>query len=525
MLKWPRFVVALLVAPILLALFPIAVTAQGDLVGDGVVEDGGSAEIAELLDPIVRRRGGRIGVAVYAADLGNPLYLHNADLPLTPASNMKLYTTAAALDRLGPDFQYTTSVYADGEIHPDGTLDGDLILIGRGDPTLSGRFHGDSVTYVFDRFAARLKRMGIRRVTGAVVGDATYLDDMRIAPGWDSTNLLRWYGARSSALSFNDNVVTIEIQPGGWVGAPPALTFYPHTDRLEISNQAVTVGRRGGRSIGIRRQPETGDYLVRGRIPLRSRPLRYMVSVEDPALYTTSVFADRLRRVGIEVEGGERVVHRWQREGARSATLLVSHTSPRMSDIVKIINKRSQNFFAEQLLKTLGAVFKADGSFASGAEVVYDVLEGLGLETDGLTIEDGSGLSRLNLLTARRTAELLVAMRAHPLFDEFYESLAIAGKDGNPRRLDSPLVRGNVHSKTGTLRGVSALSGYVTTSDGELLVFSILINNLPRGKWAAMSIEDAIVERLAEFSRWHSPLSCATGSSTPNGGKNCLPEG
>jgi PBP4 family serine-type D-alanyl-D-alanine carboxypeptidase len=337
--------------------------------------------------------------------------------------------------------------------------------------------------------------------------------------------LLRWYGARSSALSFNDNVVTIEVQPGGWVGAPPALMFYPYTDRLAVSNRAVTVGRRGGRSIGIQREEDIAGYLVRGRIPLRSGPLRYMVSVEDPALYTTSVFADRLRRVGIEVEGGERVVHRWQREGARSATLLVSHTSPRMSDIVKIINKRSQNFFAEQVLKTLGAVFKADGSFASGAQVVYDVLQGLGLETGGLTIEDGSGLSHLNRLTARRTAELLVAMRSHRLFDEFYESLAIAGEDGNPRRLDSPAVLGNVHSKTGTLRGVSALSGYVTTSDGELLVFSILINNLPRGKWAAMSIEDAIVERLAEFSRWHSPLSCATESRTPSGEKGCLPEG
>jgi D-alanyl-D-alanine carboxypeptidase/D-alanyl-D-alanine-endopeptidase (penicillin-binding protein 4) len=510
MLKSPRHVMSLLAVPVALGTFPLAVTAQGDLVGDGVVEDGGAAAIAELLDPIVRRRGGRIGVAVYAADLGNPLYLHNADLPMTPASNMKLYTTAAALDRLGPDFQYTTSLYADGEIHPDGTLDGDLILIGRGDPTLSGRFYGDSVTFVFDRFAARLKQMGIRRVTGAIVGDATYFDDARIAPGWDSRNLLRWYGARSSALSSNDNVVTIEIHPGEWVGAPPALTFYPHTDRLEISNQAITVGRRGGRSIGIRRESETGEYVIRGRIPLRSRALRYVVSVEDPALYTTSVFADRVKRTGIEVAGGERVVHRWQREGAKSATLLASHSSPGMSDIVRIVNKRSQNFFAEQVLKTLGAVFKGDGSFASGAEVVYDVLDELGLEADGLTIEDGSGLSRLNRLTAKRTAELLVAMRSHPLFDEFYDSLAIAGEDGDPRRLDSASARGNVHSKTGTLRGVSALSGYVTTTDGELLAFSILINNLPRGKWAAISIEDAIVERLAEFSRWHPPL-CATG--------------
>ncbi len=462
--------------------------------------------ISRLIDPIVRGRRGDLGVAVYSVEHGAPLYLHNASWALVPASNMKLYTTAAALDRLGPDYQYTTSVYADGALLADGTLVGDLVLVGRGDPTISGRFYGDSVTYVFDRLAAEIRDQGVRRVSGRLIGDASYFDDVRIAPGWETSNLLWWYGARPSALSFNDNVVTIEIRPGGWVGAPASISFVPYTDGIAVANRVVTTGRRGGRSIGIRRTPMTGSYTISGRISIRSGPLRYVVAAEDPAAYALSVFRDRLLRAGIEVEDTGTVMHQWNRRPLRAPKLLASHTSPRMIEIVRVINKHSQNLFAEQVLKTLGAMFEDGGGFNEGAEVVRDVLEDLDLPLHGLRIFDGSGLSRRNTVTAQLTAELLVAMHGHPLFDQYYESLLIAGVDGDTRRLDTPAARGNVRSKTGTLRSVSSLSGYVTTGDGELLAFSVISNGLPRGKWGAVTIEDAIAERLAEYSVWHPPL-------------------
>lgn len=464
------------------------------------------AAIAGLIDPLVRGRGGELGVAVYSVEQQVPLYRHNADWALVPASNMKLFTTAAALDRLGPDFQYTTSVYADGALLADGTLVGDLVLVGRGDPTISGRFYGDSATYVFDRLAAELRERGVRRVSGRLIGDASYFDDVRIAPGWETTNLLWWYGARPSALSFNDNVVTIEVRPGGWVGAPASISFVPYTEGIALDNRVVTTRRRGGRSIGIRRDPATGGYSIRGRISIRSGPLRYVVAVEDPAEFTLSVFRDRLLRAGIEVPDRGRVMHQWNREPLRAPKLLASHTSPRMIEIVRVINKQSQNLFAEQVLKTLGAVFEDEGAFGGGAEVVREVLEELDLPLHGLRIFDGSGLSRRNTVTAQLTAELLVAMQGHPRFEPFYESLLLAGTDGDTRRLDSPAARGNVRTKTGTLRAVSALSGYVTTGDGELLAFSVISNGLPRGKWGAVTIEDAIAERLAEYSVWHPPL-------------------
>jgi len=468
---------------------------------------GAKAEtVGEILDPVVRGAVGRVGVAVYSVDRQEPLYLRNADVPLVPASNMKLYTTAAALDRLGLDFRYTTSVYGTGPVLQDGTLDGDLVLAGRGDPTLSGRFYGDSVPYVLDRLAEKLRQAGVRKVAGGLIGDASFFDDELLAPGWEEANLLWWYGARASGLSFNDNVAILEVRPGGWVGAGAHVGFEPRTERLTVVNRVRTVGRRGGRSVGIKRRPDLEGYEIWGRIPITSSPLRYVVAVDNPPLFTLSVLRDRLQRAGITVDGDARVVHDRGALRDRPWTLLASHTSPRLLEIVRVVNKRSQNHFAEQVLKTLGAVFLGEGSFEAGAEVVLEFLRDMGITTEGIRIDDGSGLSRRNVVTARQTAELLVSMASHPRFDEFYDSLLIAGSDGDPRRLDAPEVRDNVHSKTGTLRGVSALSGYVTTRDGELLAFSVITNGLRGGKGRSIVLEDAVAERLAAFSEWHPPL-------------------
>jgi len=469
--------------------------------------------IGRLIEPVVGDRGGRVGVAIYSVQRRAPLYLRHADEGLLPASNMKLFTTAAALDRLGPDFQYTTSLYADGPVLPDGTLDGNLIIVGRGDPSISGRFYGDSAPYVFDRMAVLLRERGIRRVTGKLVADASYFDQELTGPGWETGNMLWWYGARVTALAFNDNVVTVVIRPGSSAGAPAVVELQPRADNLPVVNRAVTTRRRGGRSIGIRRRPDLDGYEVWGRVPVGGSPVRYVVAVENPPAFALSVLRHRLDRAGIDVAGADQVVWRREHMPRRSWTLLASHTSPRMLDMVRVVNKHSHNFFAEQILKTMGAVFEGEGSFEAGGDVVHDVVRDLGVPTRAFTVGDGSGLSRSNVVTARATAELLVAMRSHPRFEDYYGSLLVAGHDGDPRRLDAPEAVGNVRTKTGTLRGVSALSGYVTTGDGELLAFSVITNGLPGGKGVSIAIEDAVAERLARYSSWNSPLleSQATG--------------
>jgi len=468
--------------------------------------------ISALLDPVLQGRRGAIGVAVYSVDRSAPLYLRSADRALLPASNMKLYTTAAALDRLGPDFQYTTSLYADGPVLPGGILDGNLVLAGRGDPSISGRFFGDSATYVFDRFADELRRAGVRRVTGRLIGDASYFDDELAAPGWEAGNLLWWYGARANALSFNDNVVTMEIRAGTSVGDPVGVSFQPRADGLRVANRATTSGRRGGRSIGIGRRPDIDGYEIWGRIPLGGAPVRYVVAVEDPPTFALSVMRGRLERAGISVTGRDQVVYDRDLLPQRPRRLVASHVSPRLVDLVRVVNKRSQNFFAEQILKTLGAMVEGEGSFDEGADVVRELLRGFGVSSQSVAIEDGSGLSRYDIVTARTTAELLVAMRSHPEFDDYYDSLLIAGQDGDPRRLNSAAAIGNVHMKTGTLRGVSALSGYATTRDGELLAFSVITNGMPGGKGASIGLEDAVAEALANYSgRWSPILERETG--------------
>ncbi|HYO47977.1 MAG TPA: D-alanyl-D-alanine carboxypeptidase/D-alanyl-D-alanine-endopeptidase [Gemmatimonadota bacterium] len=468
--------------------------------------------ISALLDPVLQGWRGAIGVAVYSVDRAAPLYLRSADRALLPASNMKLYTTAAAFDRLGPDFQYTTSLYADGPVLPGGILDGNLILAGRGDPSNSGRFFGDSATYVFDRFADELRRVGVRRVTGRLIGDASYFDDELAAPGWESGNLLWWYGARANALSFNDNVVTMEIRAGASVGDPVGVSFHPRADGLRVANRATTSGRRGGRSIGIGRRPDIDGYEIWGRIPLGGGPVRYVVAVEDPPTFALSVMRGRLERAGISVTGRDQVVYDRDLLPQRPRRLVASHVSPRLVDLVRVVNKRSQNFFAEQILKTLGAMVEGEGSFDEGADVVRELLRGFGISSQSVAIEDGSGLSRNDIVTARTTAELLVAMRSHPEFDDYYDSLLIAGVDGDPRRLNSAAAIGNVHTKTGTLRGVSALSGYATTRDGELLAFSVITNGMPGGKGASIGLEDAVAEALANYSgRWSPILERETG--------------
>jgi PBP4 family serine-type D-alanyl-D-alanine carboxypeptidase len=214
----------------------------------------------------------------------------------------------------------------------------------------------------------------------------------------------------------------------------------------------------------------------------------------------------RLERLGIAVSGIDQVVYDRDLLPERSRRLVASHVSPRLVELVRVVNKRSQNFFAEQILKTLGAVVEGEGSFDDGGDVVEDLLSGFGISARAVRVVDGSGLSRHNVVTPRSTTELLVAMRSHPWFDDFYDSLLVAGQDGDPRRMRSPSAIGNVHTKTGTLRGVSALSGYATTRDGELLAFSVITNGMPGGKGASIAIEDAVAEALAGYSSRWSPL-------------------
>jgi D-alanyl-D-alanine carboxypeptidase/D-alanyl-D-alanine-endopeptidase (penicillin-binding protein 4) len=298
-----------------------------------------------------------------------------------------------------------------------------------------------------------------------------------------------------------------------------------------VENQVETIRGRSGSSIAVKRDPFSNRVTLTGRVAARGGGVSTIVSVHDPARFALAVFRDRLRRAGIEVAGEERRIEADEDAGSNTdpavrpdadpasktagvvrpeedpaakteRRVLAMHLSPPLSEALKVINKRSQNLHAEQLLRTLGAEVRGKGSAQAGIDAVDEFLRTrVGLPPGSIYMVDGSGLSRLNLVTPAAIVRLLAHMRAHPDADEFYESLLVPGENAQASRLNEPLTRGNVHAKTGTVRYVSSYSGYVTSADGELLAFAILLNNRPDGKASSMRLENEVVRALARFAR------------------------
>jgi D-alanyl-D-alanine carboxypeptidase/D-alanyl-D-alanine-endopeptidase (penicillin-binding protein 4) len=456
------------------------------------------------LDRILRASVGEratVGAEVLSLTRGDVLYSLNAERLLQPASNVKLFTSAAALHYLGPRFTFRTTLYGTGGVDGDGVLRGDLVLEGRGDPSLSGRFYADSVTYVFDGFVQALRDRGVTRVDGDLVGDNRYFEGPELGEGWAWDAQQWWYGAQIDALSFNDNTVTVRVQPGAGPGSPARVELVPDTEYVTVVNDVVTGTGQGRQSIAVHRQPESNEIRLRGRVPRRGGAA-LVIAVDDPALYALTVLRERLEHAGIELDGDVRPADEEDAVGVAGRTPVASHFSPPLSELLGVVNKRSQNLHAEQLLRALGAETRGRGSAGAGIAAIDDFLRGeVQVEPGAVFLVDGSGLSRLNLVTPHAVVQLLAHMARHPYRREFYDSLFVPGEDERARRLDEPLTRGNLHAKTGTVRYVSALSGYVDARNGERLAFALLLNNRPDGKASSVELENDVVRALARFAR------------------------
>lgn len=466
--------------------------------------------IERLLD-----RGGWEGAdwSVMAASLdgGDVLFSHAAGRELAPASNMKLFTTAAALHFIGPDYRFKTYLLTTGEIR-DSVLVGDLIIYGTGDPTLSGRYYR-AETPIWEQFAAALERLGIQRVRGDIVGDASYFNGRATGVGWEADYMDARYAAPASALAYNDNVVTLYIRPGDQVGWRPRVQFIPDGRRIAVVNQAVT-SAGGGQGIRVDRASYDGPIVIRGEIARGHSGIWRAVPVGDPARYSVAVFAAVLADHGIPVTGRARSVHERSgsavtgrmifgesEDGMARPRVLDVHRSPPLLEILRVINMESHNFSAEMMLRTAGRFAIGDGSIRGGAAAVRTLIEnGAGIVPDSLRILDGSGLSSLNRVSARTVVALLAYMARSPTARAFHSTLPVAGTSDGLRRMYRTAAADNLHAKTGTIDGVSALSGYVRAANGELIAFSIISNNVP-SEWRAKRIEDAIGARLAAFSR------------------------
>lgn len=444
------------------------------------------------------------GVAIQSLTNGQYIYLKDADKNFMPASNMKLFTTAAALVKLSPEFTYCTSLYRTGEISPDGVLKGDVVVRGSGDPTIGGRYCGGEITRILEDWADSLKALGVRIIHGNIVGDDNYFADEIMGAGWAWDYQSNWYAAQISALSFNENCVDIIFTPGDSVGAPANFRIEPNTQYVIVRSHVITSKRRQKTELTYHRRRATNIVEINGSIPIDMEEVRDWFSVENPTLYAVTVFWEVLKGKGIEVKGKPLDIDSLSayKYIASERTRIASYTSPPLSEIVKTTNKVSQNLYAELLLRTLGAEFKGVGDAEHGIKVVKEFLAEVGIAPHRIQIADGSGLSRLNLVTPRQVITLLRYMRRHKYGEYFYDSLPIAGIDGTLRfRMKGTAAEGNVRAKTGYVNRVRALSGYVTSREGEEFVFSMITNNYLVPTTLANNIQDLVCERLAYFSR------------------------
>ena len=450
-----------------------------------------SDPLARGIDPILDRpafAGAFWGIEVRGLTSGRLLYARNAEKSFRPASTLKLLTTAAALDLFGPEARLRTTVETTGRLDARGRILGDVFLVGRGDPDLSGRFASDNELAAFEELAEALRAAGARRIEGRVVGHEGAFTGDRRGSDWGWEDLTWSYGAEVSALSFNDNTVELKLLPGERALDPVLLEMSPRSSYYSVASTAVTTSAGAKRDLTLVRDPGSNRICITGTLPI-GETWEGRVALEDPARYAATVFMEVLEAKGIRVAGPVATSSEALPLGSR---VLAAHESPTMVEMLKVVNKESQNLHAEMLLRLLGQRTRGEGSVAAGHEAAQAFLARLGIASDTWALEDGSGLSRSDLVSPRGLVALLSAMSRHPLAVPFRESLAVMGVDGTLKtRLKGTPAEGRIQAKTGTLRLVNALAGYVTRPAGEPLVFSIVVNNhTAPGREAVAAIDE-----------------------------------
>ncbi len=471
------------------------------------------ASLSQAIDSVIAQSelgSARWGVSVISLTSGKEIYGRNADQLFIPASNMKIYTTGVALDLLGVDYRWRTSAYAETQPDSTGTISGDLTLYGRGAPDLVAQAKKDGSDGSLARLADALYQRGIRQVSGNVIGDESYFRGETLGDGWPWTDLQWYFGAEASALSINDNEIQLSILPPAKTDAPPQVNENDPVDYLSIEN-GLTVIKRGERmTIGIHRGLSDKAVRVWGEFPIGSRGFGARLSVPNPSLWAARLFLKALQDRGIKVQGtagtrDSRVAPN-NRFDPSAATELAFVLSKPLGEIVKDTNKASINLYAELLLRTLGRergslvstpvpVGRERGDDEAGLEVIRLWLSRAGISTAGMALHDGSGLSRLNLVTPESISKFLVSLSKTTVSPVFRASLPISGRDGTlGGRLEK--LSDRVVAKTGSLTYTTSLSGYITLTGGEMMAFSILCND-QTSRASSSRVMDQIVSLLA----------------------------
>lgn len=468
------------------------------------------------------------GIEVVSLSTGKSLYLQNADKLFTPASNTKLFTTAAAFALIGPEYKFHTTVETTGTLDRYGRLNGDLVLVGHGDPNLSGRElpydlrtqRDDDPIQALETLADTLVQKGVKFIDGDIIADDSYFAFERYGEGWSQDDLVWAEGAPVSALTINDNVVFVSIMPADRPGEKAFVSVKPYSEYYRIDNRVITTPAGTGRKFFVNREPGSTVVTLWGDMPLDDPGVNEALAIEDPAEFAAGLFRQLLEKRGIVVYGHQRTHHT---ELATLSTLsvtalapshggseaqprpllsnqaitLASYESRPLLQDLRVINKISQNLHAEILLRLLGRERGNAGTIEGGLEVLRGFMTQAGISNDQYVFYDGSGLSRQNLVTPQAIVQLLRYSAEQPWGADYKATFPIAGVDGSlTDRMTSPQLQRKVMAKTGSLDGVKALSGYATTNSGQAVVFSILSNNFNLPAKRVTDAIDQVVEAI-----------------------------
>ncbi|SDX49366.1 D-alanyl-D-alanine carboxypeptidase, serine-type, PBP4 family [Marininema mesophilum] len=455
--------------------------------------------LSGILDPLVESKGYegvQTSMVVRSLDTGEKMYAKDGSTNLTPASNTKLLTSTTAFDALGVDYRFRTELLAKGDVG-NGTLNGDLTLKGYGDPTLTtGGSLKEQAGPTIEGMVKDLKEKGIKRIEGNVAVDSTAFSDEVYGKGWPQDSENDEFQPQITALSLNRGIVRFDYLPGKKEGDPARWTVTPKTKSIQVKSDVTTGAAGSVNTFNIERERGTNNYRLSGSVPLDFKGDYTNIPVEKPQLYAGTVLKETLAREGIEVTDSSPVV---EKEAPQGKKALAVYQSPPLSEVARHLLKKSDNFYAQMILKTLGLEKRGKGSAAAGLAVVKSYLQRIQLPGT-YRLEDGNGLSRYDFISPEQIVSLLAAQKKTPYFDTFYQNLPIAGKDGSlTYRMNDTPAANNLRGKTGTLTHLSGLSGYVRTKDNEWLAYSILMNGYTSE--SLTSLQDKIGAALASYSK------------------------
>ena len=471
-----------------------------------ITATGRFAERADKLVETTPVDKGEWGLLVVDAATGETLYEKNADKYFVPASNMKLLTTALALDTLGPDYRFHTTVETNGTLSADGKLSGDLVLVGRGDPNLSNRKFPFDTKEEFDgppekalaELADAIAARGVKEISGDVVGDDSYFPRERYPDGWEIDDMVWEYGAAISAIVVDDNTVSLTLTPGEKAGEAVQAVLEPPEQEFVVKNEVTTVGAKEKPDLRLRREPGAATVVLTGVLPARSSPHKLVLAIQEPAQHAATLLARLLTERGIKVDGKIRAQHDPDPAEA-TRTVLAEHLSIRLGEAVKLVNKISQNLHTEVLLRTSA---RQSGRWSDPEDLQIfpkEFYAKVGITADDVVQTDGSGLSRHDLVTPRAFLTLLQYAQKQTWFPAYYASLPVAGVDGTlNERMKNSGIAGRIHAKTGSVSHVRTLTGFAETVGGRRLIFSFLSNNEEVKNQEVHDVLDGLCQAMVE---------------------------